>query len=85
MRLVILAVTLVASGLTACSIPEIEPIPGSITYKGQPTTKLTKAPAGSTFHHRLNDEYGRPAEETYVIQPDRTLRLVRREQIVDPN
>ncbi|HTO30120.1 MAG TPA: hypothetical protein VL202_02905 [Pararhizobium sp.] len=84
MRLALLAIAF-ASGLSACSIPEIEAIPGSITYKGQPTTKLTKAPVGSTFHHRLNDEYGRPAEETYIIEPDRTLRLVRREQIIDPN
>ncbi|CAN7153340.1 lipoprotein [Rhizobium sp. LjRoot98] len=85
MRKAILAATL-AAGLTACNaMPEISPIPGSITYGGQPATKLTKAPVGSVLHHQLNDQYGKRAEETYIIQPDRSLRLVRREQIVDPN
>jgi hypothetical protein len=85
MRKVILAATL-AAGLAGCTaMPEIAPIPGSITYGGQPATKLTKAPIGSVVHHQLNDEYGNRAEETYIIQPDRSLRLVRREQIVDPN
>ena len=27
----------------------LAPVPGSITYSGQPRTKLTKAPVGSTF------------------------------------
>ncbi len=85
MRKAILAAAL-AAGLGACSaIPEIEPIPGSITYGGQPATKPVKAPVGSVIHHQLNDQYGHPAEETYIIEPDRSLRLVRREQIVDPN
>ncbi|MBP1860880.1 hypothetical protein [Rhizobium herbae] len=85
MRKAILA-TALATGLAACTaMPEIAPIPGSITYGGQPATKLTKAPVGSVVHHQLDDEYGHPAEETYIIQPDRSLRLVRREQIVDPN
>ena len=83
MRKAILAAAL-GAGLAACTaMPEIEPIPGSITYGGQPATKLTKAPAGSVLHHRLDDEYGHPAEETYVIQPDRSLLLVRRERIYD--
>lgn len=81
----ILAATL-AAGLTACNaMPEIAPIPGSITYGGQPATKLIKAPVGSVVHHQLNDQYGKRAEETYIIQPDRSLRLVRRHQIIDPN
>ncbi|CAN7437556.1 hypothetical protein LJR235_002794 [Pararhizobium sp. LjRoot235] len=75
-----------AAGLAACAaMPELAPIPGSITYKGQPATKLSKAPVGSVVRHRLNDEYGHPAEETYVIQPDRSLRLVRRETVFDGN
>ena len=61
--------------------PGIEPIPGSITYGGQPKTGLAKAPPGSTLRHLLKDEYGRAAEETYIIQPDRSLRLVRRESL----
>ena len=55
-----------------------EPIPGSITYGGQPRSKLTKAPVGSWFHHRFTDQYGRTVEETYVIQPDRSLLLTSR-------
>lgn len=85
MKTGILAAAL-AAGLAACTaMPELAPIPGSITYSGQPATKLTKAPVGSTLHHRLNDEYGLPAEETYVIQPDRSLRLVRRVRLSEPN
>ncbi|NEI26273.1 hypothetical protein ELI54_01080 [Rhizobium ruizarguesonis] len=29
--------------------PGLEPIPGSITYSGQPRTKLTKLPGGSAL------------------------------------
>lgn len=83
MRHAILAAAL-AAGLAACTaMPELEPIRGSITYGGQPSTKLTKAPVGSVLHHRLDDEYGHAAEETYVVQPDRSLRLVRRTKLVD--
>lgn len=33
--------------LTGCTTaaPDVEPIPGSITYGGQPRTKLTKSPS----------------------------------------
>ncbi|MFD1326856.1 hypothetical protein [Mycoplana ramosa] len=55
-----------------------EPIPGSITYGGQPRTKLTKAPVGSWFRHRFIDQFGRDVIETYVIQPDRSLLLTAR-------
>lgn len=71
-----------ALALTACTIadgPGIEPIPGSITYGGhQPRTKLTKSPIGSTFDHRFYDDRGRQVIETYRIQPDRSLLLIRR-------
>ena len=56
----------------------IEPIPGSITYGGQPRTKLTKSPIGSTFEHRFDDGPGREVFETYRIQPDRSLLLISR-------
>ncbi|MBD9372416.1 hypothetical protein IB238_07255 [Rhizobium sp. ARZ01] len=59
-----------------------EPIPGSITYGGQPRSKLTKAPVGSWFRHRFIDQFGRDVIETYVIQPDRSLLLTSR--IVEP-
>ncbi|AWM25445.1 membrane protein [Sinorhizobium fredii USDA 205] len=66
--------------LTACTTtpPELEPIPGSITYGGQPRTKLTKAPVGSIVPHQFFTQQGGLARETYVIQPDRSLKLVRR-------
>ena len=83
MRSAILTAAL-AAALAACTaMPELAPIPGSITYNGQPATKLAKAPVGSVVRHRLNDVYGQPAEETYVIQPDRSLRLVRRDSVFD--
>ncbi|ODR91114.1 hypothetical protein A8M32_09825 [Sinorhizobium alkalisoli] len=56
----------------------LEPIPGSITYGGQPRTKLKKAPVGSIVPHQFNDRFGRRVYETYVIEPDRSLRLVDR-------
>jgi hypothetical protein len=67
--------------LAACTTDghrAVEPIPGSITYGGQPRTKLKKAPIGSTFEHTFNDRYGRPVVETYRIQPDRSLLLIHR-------
>jgi hypothetical protein len=55
----------------------LEPIPGSITYGGQPRTKLMKAPIGSPVVHRF--ESGPIVyEERYIIQPDRSLKLVSR-------
>ncbi|MBP1882369.1 hypothetical protein [Sinorhizobium mexicanum] len=56
----------------------LEPIPGSITYGGQPRTKLTKSPIGSIVPHRFRDSFGRLVSETYVIEPDRSLRLISR-------
>ena len=60
------------------SAPGLTPIPGSIIYSGQPRTKLTKSPIGSTFPHSFIDQYGQEVEETYMIQPDRTLKIVHR-------
>ncbi|MFD1744028.1 hypothetical protein ACFSE1_01000 [Rhizobium helianthi] len=67
-----------AALITGCTTTELEPIPGSITYQGQPRTKLTKAPVGSTFSHDFY-QGSRVVEETYQIQPDRSLKIVRRE------
>lgn len=64
--------------LASCTTPEVEPVPGSITYGGQPRTKLTKSPIGSVVHNSFR--YGSSiAYETYVIQPDRSLKLIRRD------
>ncbi|MFB9947643.1 hypothetical protein ACFFP0_02230 [Rhizobium puerariae] len=58
--------------------PGIRPIPGSITYGGQPRTRLTKAPVGSIVPHEFRNQLGQRVEETYIIQPDRSLKLVSR-------
>ena len=62
---------------------EVKPIPGSITYGGQPRTKLTKSPPGSVVHNSFYDSTGTKQLETYILQPDRTLKLTRREAIPD--
>ncbi|WP_084683168.1 hypothetical protein [Neorhizobium vignae] len=73
--------------LTGCSAATstIAPIPGSITYGGQPSTRLTKSPIGSQVSHGFRDPSGVRWEETYLIQPDRTLRLVNRRRISIPD
>lgn len=78
-----LAALAVLAGCTATSNAGPEPIPGSITYGGQPKSRLTKAPIGSTFTNQLTDEYGHRAEEVYRIEPDRSLKLLRRSRIDD--
>ncbi len=70
--------SVVALMLASCTTPEVEPIPGSITYGGQPRTKLTKSPIGSVVHNSFRTVTG-VAYETYIIQPDRSLKLIRRE------
>jgi hypothetical protein len=67
----------VATLLLAYPAFALEPIPGSITYGGQPRTKLKKAPVGSPVVHRF-ESGGNEYEERYIIQPDRSLRLVSR-------
>lgn len=64
--------------LSGCTTPDLEPIPGSITYGGQPRTKLTKAPVGSIVPHQFVSGNSF-VKEAYIIQPDRSLKLVRRD------
>lgn len=88
MRKIIAAAAFVLTGcmvLSGCVVgdtsgPGLEPIPGSITYGGQPRTKLTKAPIGSTVSNYFFGPYGERIQETYIIQPDRSLKLVWRER-----
>ncbi|OWV72145.1 hypothetical protein ATY77_11490 [Rhizobium sp. R634] len=78
----LLSALLTAGLLAGCSSadsPALEPIPGSITYGGQPRTKLTKSPVGSAVYNQFYNESGQRVEETYILQPDRSLKLVRRE------
>jgi hypothetical protein len=64
--------------------PNLRPIPGSITYRGQPRSRLTKAPVGSIVQHEFRNEFGELTQETYVVQPDRSLRLSSRRVIRTP-
>ncbi|TCL75563.1 hypothetical protein [Rhizobium sp. BK251] len=73
-----LAIVLAAGLLAACQSQPLEPIPGSLTYGGQPRTQLTKSPVGSIVPYNFVDSWGNWVEETYIIQPDRSLKLVRR-------
>lgn len=75
----------IAAGLSGCTAVSstysgysVEPIPGSITYRGQPRTKLTKSPIGSTFTHDFRRDDNTRVIETYQIQPDRSLRIIDR-------
>jgi hypothetical protein len=71
------------AGCSAADAPALEPIPGSITYGGQPRTKLTKSPIGSVVHNDFYDQQGQHVYETYILQPDRSLKLVRRQIVPD--
>jgi hypothetical protein len=72
--------------LSACSQTdgELKPIPGSITYHGQPSQKLTQSPIGARIRHHFTDDLGQDVYETYVLQPDRSLRLVDRQTMTRP-
>lgn len=80
MRASLLSATCAALMLTLAGTAAhaIEPIPGSITYNGQPRSKLMKAPIGSIVPHQFTDGVGNKVYETYVIDEDRSLRLVSR-------
>jgi hypothetical protein len=86
MRMVV-AAAFASLFLTSCtqtqSLEAIEPIPGSITYGGQPRTKLTKSPVYSTFRHTFLDQYGNRWNETYQIQPDRSLKIIARRRSME--
>ncbi|WP_309770937.1 hypothetical protein [Agrobacterium larrymoorei] len=83
----IIAVSVLAAALVGCttgiSSVNLEPIPGSITYNGQPRTKLTKSPVGSTFTHNFRRWNGDRVIETYQIQPDRSIKIIDRRIIRD--
>jgi len=73
------ALLLCAPLLAACNTTEsLQPIPGSITYGGQPHTKLSESPIGSRIQHSFTNQWGQDVYETYILQPDRSLKLVSR-------
>jgi len=71
--------------LAGCQASEVQPIPGSITYGGQPRSKLVKSPVGSTVPHEFYDKFGNFVQETYIVQPDRSLKLVRQDIGQEPD
>ena len=70
------------TALAGCTTaaPELKPIPGSITYNGQPRTGYEKSPIGSAVRHSFRTEFGYRIYEVYILQPDRTLKLVSRHE-----
>lgn len=72
-----IAFTILAITASSVAAQNLEPIPGSITFKGQPRTKLTKSPIGSTFPHYFTYR-GDGYAETYRIRPDRSLEILSR-------
>lgn len=77
----LLAPTLILSLLAGCASTEIAPIPGSLIYGGQPRSKLTKSPVGSTFPYRFMGDDGGNYQETYQVAPDRSLKLLSRQRL----
>ncbi|NTJ63968.1 hypothetical protein G6M50_35910 [Agrobacterium rhizogenes] len=86
MKPYIMTLLLCAPLLSACNTAEsVQPAPGSITYGGQPHMKLTKSPPGSQFQHHFTNQWGQEVEETYIVQPDRSLKLVNRQEMSPPD
>lgn len=83
MRKSTLGMILVVGVLAGCVAAgsTLEPIPGSIIYNGQPRTKLTKSPIGSTFEHRFHSPSGGEYVERYRIRPDRSLEIIYRQRV----
>ncbi|MGY5806209.1 hypothetical protein ACXHXG_00750 [Rhizobium sp. LEGMi198b] len=82
----LIALVLCGPLLAACTTNDqsLQPIPGSITYGGQPRLKLTLSPPGTRLPHHFVNQWGQDVYETYIIQPDRSLKLVSREEITRP-
>ena len=60
----------------------LDAIPGSITYGAGPMSRLQNAPVGSPVSHNFHNG-GSEYNETYVIQPDRSLKLTHRVRVQD--
>jgi hypothetical protein len=66
-----------ASLISSTAAFAVQPIEGSIIYNGQPSQKLEKSPIGSTLTHEFENG-GERYVETYILQADRSLKLVNR-------
>ncbi|SFA82127.1 hypothetical protein SAMN03159496_00568 [Rhizobium sp. NFR07] len=74
---------LIMSAALAGPVYPIEPIKGSLTYDQPNKVRLKKAPVGSRFRHEFfsgSDQY----VESYIVNPDRTLKLTGRVKITRP-
>ncbi len=85
----IMVVAILAAMLAGCQSGGdggggLKPIPGSITYGGQPRQRLQKSPIGSLVPHIFTDQWGERVRETYILQPDRSLKLVDRVYLDNP-
>lgn len=73
---------LVAAALAGCTAtPDLEPLPGSLTYGETASSRKTQAAPGTRIQNRFLHQ-GRYVYETYEVQPDRTYKLIRR-SVVD--
>jgi hypothetical protein len=70
-------ILLLAAFIVASPASALEPIPGSLTYGGGPRTKLLKSPIGSSLSHMFYMG-GQLYVESYILLPDRSLKLVSR-------
>jgi hypothetical protein len=81
----IFLLTLPVMSLTGCSpsTQRLEPLPNS-PVQADRSPRLAKAPIGSTVNYQVYGPFGDRFEETYQVQPDRSLRLVRRYELSIP-
>ncbi len=65
----------VVLGLIACTTltPEIQPLPGSLTYGG--TVVHSPYKPGTVIKNTFLGKFGYRINERYVVQPDGTLKL----------
>ncbi|OAP34400.1 hypothetical protein AU381_23965 [Sinorhizobium glycinis] len=77
LRLTLLCVIALA-GCTAT--PDIEPLPGSLTYGETASSRKTQAAPGTKIQNRFLHQ-GRTVYETYEVQPDHTYKLIRRSMV----
>ncbi|WP_457582955.1 hypothetical protein [Ensifer canadensis] len=70
-------VTLLALAGCNTASPNLEPLPGSLTYGETASTRKTVAAPGTMIQNRFMHQ-GTMVFETYEVQPDHTYKLVRR-------
>lgn len=72
--------TLLALAGCNTAAPNLEPLPGSLTYGETGPTRKTIAAPGTMIQNRFRHE-GAMVFESYEVQPDHTYKLVRRETV----